>query len=483
MDEHTFLKVEILHTAWVGGLLMQCIVTMLIVTATCLPGLAIAQTTFFDGVDDAEGHRVMEEARQRIEEIRKGDFSLTLVDESDTPVTGNVIINQVQHEFLFGAAMRATQALRGNKQMEPAWLQARKVVKELFNVVTVNCHWGPTQPTMSIHDFSETDWMLQWAKENDLQVRGHALVYLNPAAYIPKWTNDIKSTEDWWALLEQHIKAITERYSGDFIEWDYLNEIRFQKPVRESEYPIIPILDDPATAVRIYNICRKYFPDTRLLPLDQVMWTTTETNTDVQQYLQLTRDIIAAGADFKAIGTQCHFYTNLPSFQDGHHIAGPNTFRMKEISKGLDLLTEFNLPVYITEFNPPSRNGRTIERIPVQASLSEAEVAAWSENYYTLAFSKPYIKELTCWFVIDGVGGRGLDAGFVRTDGTLKPLYYTMKKLLTKTWSTNWAGAAKSASTFRGFYGTYEVQAPGYKAQKVELFENHERDIKVVLRK
>jgi GH35 family endo-1,4-beta-xylanase len=462
---------------------MRFFTTILILLTAILPIQLVAQTSFFDGVDDAEGRRVMEDARERIENIRKGDFSLTVTDEAGRPVPGIVTIKQVRHEFLFGGSMAYAMMVREHPQLKRAYQSALKVAEDLFNVVSLNCHWGPTQKAKNgSHDFSETDWKLQWAKENGLQARGHGLIYLGPS-YIPKWAKEVQSTEEWWELIEQHIKAIAEHYRGDFIEWDYLNEIRFHKPAIARMAPLLPKLDDPATAVRILDICRKYFPNTRLLPLDSVVFTTAQTNAPLLQYLQLTRDIIAACADFEGIGTQCHFYTSMPSFQDGHPEAGPDAFRMKEINKGLDLLTEFGLPVYITEFNPPSRNGRTIERIPVQASLSEGEVAAWSENYYTLAFSKPYIKELTCWFVIDGIGGRGLDAGFVRTDGTLKPLYYTIKKLLKENWNTNWAGTAKSASNFHGFYGSYEVTAPGYKTQIVELFENSERSKIIALQK
>ena len=41
-----------------------------------------AQSSEFDGVDDAEGRRVMQQAHQQIEEYRKGDFALTLLDEA-----------------------------------------------------------------------------------------------------------------------------------------------------------------------------------------------------------------------------------------------------------------------------------------------------------------------------------------------------------------------------------------------------------------
>lgn len=43
-----------------------------------------AAVLFFDGVDDAS-RPVMDRARQQIEQIRKGDFEVALVDASGSP--------------------------------------------------------------------------------------------------------------------------------------------------------------------------------------------------------------------------------------------------------------------------------------------------------------------------------------------------------------------------------------------------------------
>ncbi len=46
----------------------------------------------------------------------------------------------------------------------------------------------------------------------------------------------------------------------------------------------------------------------------------------------------------------------------------------------------------------------------------------------------------------------------------LKPAYYALKRLLKETWTTEWRGtAASGAASFRGFYGDYEVEVPGYR--------------------
>ena len=65
-----------------------------------------------------------------------------------------------------------------------------------------------------------------------------------------------------------------------------------------------------------------------------------------------------------------------------------------------------------------------------QPRFNEEEIAAWEVNYYTLIFSKPYIHQLTRWFVVDGHGGNALDGGLITVKGRKKPNYYALRKLI-----------------------------------------------------
>ena len=90
-----------------------------------------AAVLFFDGVDDAS-RPVMDRARRQIEEIRKGDFQLALMDEAGKPVKGEVHVRLVRHEFRFGANLLGFPGLP-----EDRLKQAEAVVDELFNTVII----------------------------------------------------------------------------------------------------------------------------------------------------------------------------------------------------------------------------------------------------------------------------------------------------------------------------------------------------------
>ncbi len=446
---------------------------------------ACAQSSEFDGVDDAEGRRVMQQAHQQIEEDRKGDFALTLLDEAGKPISGDASIELVEHEFLFGAAMTYALQLHDKPLMAKTHASAKEVASELFNIVTINCHWDDLQPMIDgPHQWTETDRMIAWAKENGLKVRGHALIYLRNPIPAPPWLKQVKSTDQWWQLVDSHFKAVAQRYSDDYLEMDVMNEPRYQTSFR-AQFKWLPRLDDPQTARQYFQIARKHFGKTTLMPLDQWTLTGNKGNPEREKAMAIIGEMIRTGADIDAIGTQGHFFVDRDStsIRNGNRQGGRDAFRMKEINRGLDMLAEFGKPVHITEFNPPSRNRKHLAQYPLQPRLSDKEIAAWTANFYTLAFSKPHIKEVTCWFVIDGVGGNMMDAGLLRLDGTKKPLYHALKKLLKEDWSTRWEGKTAGNVKFRGFYGTYEIEVAGYKTRHVELGKNLPRNKQVELSK
>jgi GH35 family endo-1,4-beta-xylanase len=400
-----------------------------------------AAIPFFDGVDDAS-QPVMDAARRRIEEIRKGDFQVALVDANGKPVHGEVHLRLARHEFRFGADLYGFPRLP-----EAARKQAEAVVDELFNTVIVVNYWRKP-------DFAATDQMLAWAGEHGKTTRFHALLYNVPLSF-----SQTGSDEERWKAIEDRIKTIAERYGSRIHEYDVLNEIACDRWVW-GKHPDSGFFAEPAHGARCFRLARKYLPDAELLNTDATF--ATRTSPALEPILKYSRDLLGGGAPIDVIGHQAHFYSSgkMP-FQEGHSAyGGAGAFTMKMLEGGLDRLASLGKPVHITEFSPPSRDNK---KQGEQPALTDDEIAAWQVNYYTLAFSKPYIHEITRWFVIDELGGRGVDAGLITRDGKLKPAYYALKRLLTQTWRTDWRGeAVNGAISFRGFFGEYEVEVQGY---------------------
>ncbi|MCX7011745.1 MAG: endo-1,4-beta-xylanase [Candidatus Sumerlaeota bacterium] len=450
--------------------------SLAILLTASFPLAAAGAEGFFDGVDEAS-RPTMEAARKRIEEIRKGDFVVHFVDGDGKPIetAGPVDIRLVRHAFKFGGNLAAvTQFVKTH----PECKNALAVFEELFNLARVGNFWRQMEPKRGGPlQFDSVDADVAWARERGMDIRFHCLIY-NYEYSAPTWSKEIRTTEEWWPLIERRIREVAQRYGDTIGEYDVINEMLTNRKWYEANNPIHPPLSDPKVGARIFEIARKYLPKATLVSLEAGIASTAESNKSFQDIFNYQKALVALGAPVDVIGYQAHFYASGMPFQQGHKSAGPNAFTMKSLEEGMDKLATIGKPIHITEFSAPSRSNKVKDSN--QPRLSDEEVAAWTVNFYTLAFSKPYIHEITRWFLIDTIGGRGLDAGLLTLDGQKKPAYFALKKLLKEDWTMNWSGELQDgAARFRGFYGTYEARIPNHPPVKFDFPEGGKGEIVV----
>lgn len=431
---------------------------------------------FFDGVDEAS-RPIMNEAKERIERIRKGNFTITFVNENGIPINNHAEIRLVHHEFQFGANLCPVTRLPKN---HPARKVALDVIDELFSLVRVGHFWSIEEPERGgPPNWKHTDADVEWALSHEKDMRYHCVIY-NMHYAIPRWFRKVETTKEWWPLIEKRIKDVANRYSGTIHEYDLINEMIMNLKWANRHNPLFPTLGNPKNAARIFQIADRYLPDAKLVMLETHLCTLK--NRHYQNLYRYYKRVLDLSAPVDVLGFQGHFYGGgqMP-ISEGHPQAGPGTFTMKVISDCLDHLATLGKPIHITEYNPPSRMKK---RKRPQPRLSDEEIAAWEVNYYTLAFSKPYIQQLTRWFVINGYGGNAIDGGLVTSDGRRKLNYYALKKLLKETWNTKWKGTTINGRvSFRGFFGSYEAKLLGYRPVRFQLHSNGPRKIEVHLTK
>jgi endo-1,4-beta-xylanase len=437
---------------------------------------------FFDGALGADGKAFMDKARQQIEKVRKGDFTVHVVGPDGKPVAGHAQVKLLWHEFKWGGLL-AGAGFPGSDT--PAQSKALGVMDELFSLVGVANNWKTVEPVRggALH-WEQTDKGVGWAKEHGKSMRIHCLIYdFQPE--IPVWCNQIKSEQEWWPLIENHIRAVAERYGDVVNEYNVINEMIMHKDWEPTHNPAFPALSNPVNSARILGLARKYLPHATLVSLEQNYTTPSPENAPFREVLAFQKKLLELGAPVDVIGNQGHFFAGWGAKDDmpfyvGHKTGGPGAFSMKQIGEGLDMLAALGKPIHITEFHPPSRNAN---RPDPQPYLTPEETAAWLSNYMTLVFSKPYIHELIYYNIIDGFAGAAIDGGLVTRDGTLKPTYYAMRKLLKEDWSTRWDGELSAGSSaFRGFYGRYEVAVDGYQPSQFSIGANDPHTIKVSLK-
>ncbi|MGM9739269.1 MAG: sulfatase-like hydrolase/transferase [Candidatus Cryptobacteroides sp.] len=423
---------------------------------------------YFDGTPDVRSAAIMRSAADSIEKYRKGDFSIKVIDaKTGKPVRVPVRLNLAKHKFNFGVSMYGVSALQDSVLKR----KAEDAIRTLFNTVTVcdyfkkNALYGDPMPSSACDD-------IKFACANDKTMRFHAALF-----NIPQWINGAGYTEErCWDMIERRLKYISENYAGIIDEYDIINEFinEFHYPGRAfyDNNPEYPQFRNPETAKKVMALARKYLPEKKLVVLETSV--ASANNPIFREIVDFYKALVEAGGDFDYVGYQGHFYGH-GDFRKGDRELGPDTFKMSSISDALDMLGDIGKPVIITEFNGPSRHIQRGGREDKEWTLSDEENADWQINFYRLAFSKPYIHQITRWFLIDELGGAGIDAGILCKDGGKKAIYDKLNHLLNVEWHTDVTlPLLDGNASFRGFYGKYDVEAKGYGKGSVVLNEDGE---------
>jgi endo-1,4-beta-xylanase len=81
--------------------------------------------------------------------------------------------------------------------------------------------WADVHPTRGEFRFDKADALVDFARQNRLEIRGHTLAWYGA---LPAWTSDIDSRAEAEAELAGHIETVVSRYRGDIPSWDVVNE-------------------------------------------------------------------------------------------------------------------------------------------------------------------------------------------------------------------------------------------------------------------
>jgi endo-1,4-beta-xylanase len=81
--------------------------------------------------------------------------------------------------------------------------------------------WPMLRPTRSEYRFEKADALIDFARQNNIEVRGHTLAWFGG---MPEWTKAIDSRAEAERELTGHIETVVSRYRGAIPSWDVVNE-------------------------------------------------------------------------------------------------------------------------------------------------------------------------------------------------------------------------------------------------------------------
>ncbi|GAA4472573.1 hypothetical protein GCM10023170_092540 [Phytohabitans houttuyneae] len=257
---------------------------------------------------DVEWLTVYVETASGTASLHIDDFQLSYVPatpiQTDIPSVKPVLAGH----FPIGAAISLPQTLG----------EHARLLSKHFNSVTPGnaLKWDATEPAEGAFRFTDADAMVDFARANGMEVRGHTLVWHNQT---PAWVfldasgQPMTATAANKALLlsrlEAHIRGVVGHYGTDIATWDVVNEVIDENQadgLRRSRWYEIAGLDYIRTAFRV---TREVAPTAKLYINDY--------NTNVaakrDKLYNLASQLEAEGVPIDGVGHQMHVNVDWPS--------------------------------------------------------------------------------------------------------------------------------------------------------------------------
>lgn len=355
-------------------------------------------------------------ATERIEQFRKGDLTVKVLDKNGKPVNNaSVLVKMTNSAFAWGTA---TSSQIINDSISPNAKIYRDTLLRYFNKVVLENemkgkNWAKFNAT-------QTKKGINWFKSHDIPVRGHVMVWPSwqHSPHLAQYKNDTASLR---ATIFRHIDEQTTIMKNQFTEWDVINE-------PYAHHNIIDSLGGKKVMVDWFKAARKNTTGVQLFLNDYTMFHTDGAGSEA--FYQNVKFLQQNNAPIEAIGEQGHIGGTPPGIEF--------------IIAKLDHFAELGLPIQISEFDITSDD--------------DDFKARYLRDFMTAIFSHPATSGLVQWGFWENA--HWIPAGALwDKNWNPRPHGKVFTELVGKTWRTNVQGftARNGEYKTRGFLGEYEI--------------------------
>jgi endo-1,4-beta-xylanase len=346
-----------------------------------------------------------------------------------------VMVEQVRHEFWFGAAI--TNKLADGSMPENDLRQFKEKFLQNFNsAVTENAvKWANMEPKQGQVNYAVVDGILAWTEENNIPLRGHNLFW-GISKFVQPWVKELNDQE-LEQTLQRRAETVTARYKGRFAEYDLNNEMIHGNYYAERL--------GPGITKRMVQWAHTGDPEAKLFLNEYDILTGNR----LADYMAMIRDLRKQGVPIAGIGAQGHLHGD--------------SFDREQLRRALDSLATFNLPIRVTEFNMPGQRSKFYQDTNLQMTPEEERAKAKElVDYYKICFAHPAVEGILMWGFWEGANWIPASSLYKR-DWTPTPAAEAYQDLLFKEWWTVRAGKAGRDGVFTlpAFYGKYKVTVNG----------------------
>ncbi len=377
-------------------------------------------------------------ALERIENHRKANFEILVVDEDGKPIPNATVgVKMQQHDFVFGTAV--DPCALGENSCQSNTYQSK--IANLdgkgrgFNEVLFEdaLSWANWENDLN-HGITETTTALEWLASEGINIRGQNLI---PTSWNSLPTDLSENSQDIAYLqsrIDTHLEEILNNptIAENVQEWDVLNEVVWNRSLEFAFAGKAGYTTGRELYADIFRKVEEESPDATYYLNDCVAICDIGDDSifynNLKKYLQ---EMVDANAPIDGIGFQAHI---------GSKPVPPETvYNTLE-----DFHQTFGLKAKITEFD--------------MAQMSQSVTADYMRDFLTAVFSHSSTEGFLMAGYWDGAHALG-DAPLFNEDWTLKPAGQAFMVLVFKDWWTNETLVTDENGriVLRSFKGMYEI--------------------------
>lgn len=272
--------------------------------------------------------------------------------------------------------------------------QESSLIKKEFNSVTLEylLQLKHIYKEPGVYDFEAADGLINFAKDNNLKIRGHSLCWHDrvPDWYIQDKKGEKLSREQLLAKHQSHVNTMVNRYKNTIYAWDVVNEaISNEANEYIEKSPFQQIIGDDYIA-KTFEFAHQADPKAKLFYNDF-----NYINPDKRgKIIRLINSLKHSNIPIHGIGIQGHW-----------SIYGPTE---KELRGILDDVIKLGLDIQITELdvsihpkNDKERKKKALLFLEESPNQDELQAKQYEMIFRVLREYKSHITGVTFWNVSD----------------------------------------------------------------------------------
>jgi endo-1,4-beta-xylanase len=261
-----------------------------------------------------------------------------------------------------------------------------RVLSEQYSVLVAEgaMKWKALRPAPDKYSFVDGDTLVAFAERNNIQVRGHNLVWHEA---LPDWFRSSVTKENARQYLVDHIMTVGTHYRGKIQSWDVVNEAVLPKDDRSDglrKSPWMTLLGPDYIDIA-FRTARQADPHALLTYNEYGLEYDNDEDEERRAFtLKLLRRMKAANVPLDAVGIQSHIKAGQPStFASG-------------LRNFMASVREMGLQIYITELDVNE------DDLPYDdVARRDDAIAELYRQYLSEVLADPAVNAVLTWGVSD----------------------------------------------------------------------------------